>query len=265
MDLTPSASLHKNYYQLQITRYISESMFIYLLQIIGMMITLTTPCPFIWIAPGVACGFMFLKGVRIVFAIWLGTMCAYYFSYHRLFDSIIIASIFAIQPVVILYCNYYWLKNPSLIFKNYRHLIYYTVLVASVTFTGAGLLIICIYLGHPTWFMFTSIWLANLLGTLSISLIIVTWDSIAPSFINAITMRENYLKLNFTNFTNFISFIKQFSPIICLTILIISLVFIPYFGFMMADPRKTMVLQIILLLVIILSFVLSSLSYNRKW
>jgi len=156
-----------------LTRLITENIFIFLLQYTGLMFsTISSGMHPVWIASGTACAFIFLRGISITPGIWLGSIFAFY-SVLPIGEACVFASIFTLQPLIILAITFRYLKSPMPDFYNTRSFINFIFACAITTASTSLLLAITINITQlwPHW------WLANFNGTLIFTCAIITWDA----------------------------------------------------------------------------------------
>lgn len=164
------------YNKLYLTRLISENILLILLQYMGLMISaLSTSQPTIWFASGTACGLLFMRGYTITPGIWIGTFIAYSLAHTSFSISLIHASVFTLQSILLLYAVQR-LISPTLLFYQLETFIKFIAITLLLSiFTCACLIPIASL----------TIWLssvaANFAGITIVASALVTWDMYFPS------------------------------------------------------------------------------------
>lgn len=173
--------------KLFIKRLIAENCLIFLLQYAGLMFNTLTLTHFpIWFASGTACGFIFLRGYRILPSIWLGSFFAYYFSGLSAEKACFCALIISLQPAILLYLSRRYI-GLTLIFNRIRSLIKFFLLSIVVT-AFTNFLLQLIYTS-----IWLSDWLANLNGVLIVSFAIISLDTYFPQYAEGSSLNKKKL------------------------------------------------------------------------
>jgi integral membrane sensor domain MASE1 len=158
-------------------RLLTENVFAFLLQYAGLTLTTVTSQPFpIWFAPGVALGFLFMRGYTILPGIWLGGLLAYYLASAPLSVAMACTSIFTLQTALLLWISYRYI-SPTLIFNSRSLFMRFMFCSAAIT-AISSLLLVMVCFHHIealkqyglTW------WLANVDSLFVFGLAIATWD-----------------------------------------------------------------------------------------
>lgn len=171
------------YQRLQISRLISENILAFLLQYMGLMLSIITPTTSpIWIASGTACGLIFLRGPSILFGITLGSFIAYYLTKLPILSVLMCSLILLLQPLVIyMLCQRY--ITPTLLFYRVHQFVkFVSVIMIISAISSFSLITLC----YPMLSGYSLLqhgligWLANLNGILIFACTLVTWDAYSP-------------------------------------------------------------------------------------
>jgi hypothetical protein len=172
-----SPTLAQSFRKLVITRLLSENILMLLLQYIGLMFSTLTPSPMpLWTASGTACAFIFLRGMRILPGIGLGTLIAFYLASGSLSLGLGAALIFMLQPAALLWLSYRY-TGPSLVFYDNPSWIKFTFFSAIVT--GVVSLSLLRMASLP-FSLALSTWLANFNGLLIFAFALTALDAYFP-------------------------------------------------------------------------------------
>lgn len=170
----------KPFKQLIRRRLLTENIFAFLLQYAGLALTTVTTQPFpIWFAPGVACGFIFMRGYTILPGMWLGGLLAYYLAHADILVTVTCTSLFTVQTALLLWLGYRYI-SPTLIF--YSRSLFIKFFVGSATLAAiTSVLLVAICFHHIQTIMtpmqlWLTWWLGNLNSILVFALAIATWD-----------------------------------------------------------------------------------------
>lgn len=163
-------------FKLVAIRFITENIFIFLLQYTGLMFsTLSTGMNPVWISSGTACAFLLLRGYAILPGIWLGTFFAFYPN-TTFISALIAASIFTLQPCLILILTYRLMKCPMPNISSGRSVCAFMLICVLTSAISSVLLISIFHTNHPVS-SFLQWWLANFSGTIVYTIAIITWDT----------------------------------------------------------------------------------------
>lgn len=161
------SNLNYSFKKLVITRFITENIFILLLQYMGLMFSVVNPLP-IWFSSGTACGFVMLRGVSILPGIFLGSLITFLSMHFNIYLSLLWSTIFTAQAWLLLKLCYQFLR-PTLVFIQLNEFMKFIMLISSLSFLVA--------------FVFKYFWyayFANLFGILIIGVAICYWDMYFP-------------------------------------------------------------------------------------
>lgn len=174
--------------QLYLRRLFTENILIILLQYTGLAISmLASPNSPAWLASGTACAFIFLRGTSITPGIWLGTFFAYYSANTSAGLAIVIATLFALQAVSLVWISIRYI-NPILIFYHRWPLVKF-ILCTSVVTALISLGVVLLSHAALTINLWLQSWLANLNGILVLAFALTVWDAYFPEL-------ESFKKLN---------------------------------------------------------------------
>ncbi|MFT3742625.1 MAG: hypothetical protein QM752_08260 [Gammaproteobacteria bacterium] len=172
--LPASNQLQLAYKSLHLKRFWMESLMIFAMQYGGIILSfMLMPVFPLWLASGSAAVMIFLRGVRILPALWLGSFCAYYFIYAAPGSAILFASIFALQAYLLLAISYRYI-SPTLLFSSKKPFVIFILLVMIVTALSS------LGLTYITHFNGLQLWLAQLIGILIFAFAPVAWDAYFP-------------------------------------------------------------------------------------
>lgn len=179
------------YKKLLISRFLTENFLLFLLQFMGFMISPIAPPAPLWLASGTACGFIFMRGMRILPGIYLGSFLAFYLTTYNMFLSIFIAWFYSLQFLLIRWLTYRFI-GPAIIFYNRTQLMKYILLNAIITASFCLILTMCLHSNFDkTWLHW---WLGDFLGMLIFTFALVTLDNYYPE----IDFLKNKLMLVFS-------------------------------------------------------------------
>lgn len=172
----PTIDFRRQYQRLVVKRFIAETLFAFLLQYMGLMMSVLTPTPSpVWVASGTALALIFLRGYQVIVGIGLGTFFTYYMAAHRVGLAAACAMIFVVQSIAIV-----WLTRkhiiPTLLFFNRRSLFKFVLLSLFVTAISSFLLMMSCthHLHSELWLQW---WFANLNGILMVAIAWITADA----------------------------------------------------------------------------------------
>jgi len=162
--------------KIAITRFIAETVFIFLLQYIGLMMSTLShyPAP-VWLATGAACGFIFLRGARVLLGIGLGSFFAYIFATLNFLLSCEYALVFMLQAGLLLWISYRFVC-PTLIFYQKKIFLKFIFCSGILTFL-MSLILLFLNSSNNSFQKLIYIWLANWSSILIISCGLLTWDT----------------------------------------------------------------------------------------
>lgn len=181
---TSPINLSRQFNKIVISRLIWENALLFLLQYMGLMFSaITDTYTPVWLASGTACAFVFLRGLTVLPGIFLGGFFAYSFAHVGMPVAFICASIFTLQPALLLIISYRYI-SPILIFQRVDLLIKFLICLAVIaSLTSYIYLRTCLSLFSME--LFTECVLANCIGILSVACAITAWDLYFPQ-INSI-------------------------------------------------------------------------------
>jgi len=172
--------------KLFLLRLLTENIFIFILQYIGLNLTTLslTPSP-LWFATGTSCAYLFLRGYSILPGIWLGTFSAYCMAKAYFWVAFACATVFSLQATLLLWLCYQYL-NPTLLFYRLKIFAAFIGLTAIVTGISSFLLLCFCYasLSHvePLLQLLLQWWLANFNAILIFSCALITLDAYFSDF-----------------------------------------------------------------------------------
>lgn len=179
-NLNPAQRTRKLY----VSRFISENIFVLLLQYIGLIFSTLAahPCP-LWFASGTACALIFLRGYSVLPGIWLGSFLAYALAKTGFAVSIGCATLFSLQAFLLLWLSYRYIV-PTLLFSSRKKFLQFVLLsaLASAMIT-AGLIILYrpfLYDINLEAKLGLHWWLANLNGILILGCGLIAFDAYFP-------------------------------------------------------------------------------------
>lgn len=178
MILNQHSTIHSNtinkFRTLQINRFISENILVFLLQFIGLTLsTLSSPPAPLWLASGTACAFIFLRGYHVLFGIGLGSFCAYLASHTGLILSSLCALLWMGQNFLLLFLCYR-LEIPTLLF--YHRILFVKFFVCAAVITSFTSFLFSFIL-HTHWL---SNEIGNLGGIFAFAIPLIIWDAYFP-------------------------------------------------------------------------------------
>jgi integral membrane sensor domain MASE1 len=170
----PAISLVSQYKYLVIKRLIVGNIFACLLQYICLMTSTLLPTTSLaWLATGVACGMLFLRGYRVLTGIWLGCFFTYYLASHQLILSCLCATVFAMQAYLLTWITRRYI-SPLLVFYHVNKLLIFSLVSAGLTAITSFILI---WLCDQPFSLWLEWWLANFNGVLIVSIAWVATDT----------------------------------------------------------------------------------------
>lgn len=176
-------NLPRRFKNLFLRRLLAETIFVFLLQYIGLKITTLAMPSLVWFASGTACGFIFMRGITVLPGIWLGSFLAYFLLKINIWIACGCASVFTLQAWLLqLFCYQY--ISPTLIFNRTKPFLQF------LSFSVVLSAIVCILLelicysvlpkGIDPLRLWINWWLANLNGILIFSCALMTLDNYFP-------------------------------------------------------------------------------------
>lgn len=214
--------------KLFIQRLITENLFIFILQYIGLTLsTLSTHLSIMWLATGTACAYIFLRGYSVFPGIWLGTFSAYFLAKSGFWVAFGCATVLSLQVFLILWFNYRYL-SPTLIF--YRLLTFAQFIVFTFIITGiASMVFLCIcyssmshqYDPFQLWLQW---WFANFNAILIFSCALITFDAYFLDFSTITQWKKILVLFGLLFFLTLTIIVKDAASIkICMAVLIVLL------------------------------------------
>jgi hypothetical protein len=179
--------LNQQFKKLSLQRFLMVNILVFFIQYGGLNLSTLSLNAFpLWFATGTGCAYLFLRGYNVLPGIFLGNFFAYYLATTNFSLALGCASLLTVQALLLLWFNYRYLLNPSLIFYQLKEfiqfLLYTTILTALVS---SLLLFICYPSMPPTKPLFViglQWWLANLNGILIFSTAMISWDAYFPQY-----------------------------------------------------------------------------------
>lgn len=164
---------------LPLIRFIAENCLIFFLQYSGLLFSVFTvkPLPFC-LATGTSCAFIFMRGYYIVPGIFLGTVGAFFLTFHNLVGALIWGLAYSCQAVALFWVTQQFIY-PTLIFYNKRMLVKFILLSCLITGITS---FITLALFPWTFSLMLIVWLTHLNGLFIISTGLVTLDVYFPTF-----------------------------------------------------------------------------------
>lgn len=192
--------LNQQFKKLSLQRLVMVNILVFFIQYGGLNLSTLSLNPFpLWFATGTACAYLFLRGLSVLPGIVLGNFFAYYLATANFFLALGCASLLTVQALLLLWFNYRYLLNPTLIFHQLNEFIKFILYTAMLTgLVSSLLLVICYPSMHPTelpiqiglqW------WLANFNGILIFSLAMISWDAYFPQYKSIKQMTKEQLSL----------------------------------------------------------------------
>lgn len=167
-------------------RWLRENLLLVLLQCTGLKITtLYVGSHIAWIASGISCGFLFLRGTSILPGIFVGSVLAYLSENLSWLPALAIAALLTLQPWLVLLFCYRFLK-PTLIFYRIRESLAFLIFSGGLTGIISWLMLLVCQPFMPPGLVYKQIgldwWLANWVGLCAFAPLLVLWDAYYPDF-----------------------------------------------------------------------------------
>lgn len=173
--------LTKQFKKLFIQRFISENIFIFIIQYIGLTLGTVSlnPTP-LWLATGSSCAYLFLRGYSVMPGIFLGTLCAYLLAKAALWTAFLCASLFVLQAILLFMFCYRFL-GPTLIFYNLKsftlYILYTLILTGLISYLLLSTCYTALSTTKPMLELGLQWWLANFNGVIIFSSGLLTLDA----------------------------------------------------------------------------------------
>lgn len=169
--------------QLVYTRTLANNALAFLLQYIGLSISVLTvnPTP-AWLAPGTALALLLMRGYRILPGIWTGSFLAYILAKANVEQACHCATLHTLQALLLTYISLHYIY-PTLVFYQRRLLVKFFLYTGLLTAINSTLLA---WSTFPRLTKFELLivalpwWLANLIGVLIYACTFLTWDVYFP-------------------------------------------------------------------------------------
>lgn len=166
----------RQYQRLVRKRFLAENIFAFLLQYMGLMMSVLTPtyCP-VWFASGTAVALIFLRGFRVAWGIGLGTLFTYYIVTRHIELASAAALIFVVQSLLIVWLTRRYII-PTLLFFKRKTFLTFVLFSGAITALSSFLLILtCLpVLDYALWLQW---WIANLNGLLIVAIAWIMADA----------------------------------------------------------------------------------------
>lgn len=164
----------QQYKHLVIKRWITDNIFAFLLQYIFLTTNTLGRAPTLtWLATGLACGMLFLRGYRVLSGIGLGCFFTYYLASHHLALSCNCAIVLATQAFLLTWITRRYI-TPSLVFYHTSKLLTFSLCTGVITAIASFILIWLCSQSYTLWLQW---WLANFNGVLIVSIAWVATDT----------------------------------------------------------------------------------------
>lgn len=175
------SNLSQQFKKLFIQRFLSENLFIFIIQYIGLNLgTVSLNSSPMWFATGTSCAYLFLRGYGVIPGIFLGTLCAYLIANAGFTLACSSALLFCLQAIALRSFCYKFL-SPTLIFyrlKDFAVFIIYACLLSGL------ISYILLILSYPSLASTTSLqslaiqwWLGNFNGIIIFATTFLTFDT----------------------------------------------------------------------------------------
>lgn len=179
--------LDQQFKKLSLQRFLMVNILVFFIQYGGLNLSTLSLNPFpLWFATGTACAYLFLRGYNVLPGIFLGNFFAYYLATANFSLALGCASLLTIQALLLLWFNYRYILNPSLIFYQLKQFIQFILFTAILTAWVSSLLLVICYpsmpITKPLFQIGLQWWLANLNGILIFSIAMISWDAYFPQY-----------------------------------------------------------------------------------